>query len=907
MTIYFGLELDQLVYPEHENGGYWYCGAKRILTFLETHLGLGGYPTNNEFLRIEQFRQAIQKHQSFDEKAFYLASFEADPLATATALLDRRDELVLGNWNFIPTPKTPVRLRTLAEIENIAQTGENGLGLSMGFSDRWLAVEKTLPTRTIPLEKVWINEPFDLLPDYIKRLISILKKKNIAVESVHHDVKTEATDLGFFKNSITQKAQNGKAKGDGSLVILKSKRGHALATFLAKLFQKNRKYQPLCLIPEKNRALDNALIQEGLPSLGILSESLARPSLQILKLAPAFLWKPIDPYKVMEFVSLTVKPLRDDLANIIANEIARTPGIRGDRWRFMIKNYFDELKVRALSDEEKNIDVLEVQNQYSFWFGRDRYEVTETVPKDIAAEIFDYVGKWAKKVYENDKSNPASMLVLSEQAYRIVELIETLPIQEEALSYLQLERIVRTIYEPSPVSFKEREVGDLNYIHHNSAIIEPVDQLLWWNFLDNEPPYFFSKWYLQEYNYLETLQVYLDRPKMQNDRLLWQRIRPVTYTNKQIVFCLPAMVDGSTVHPHPLMGNLAACFENLDDLIIDVDDSNNFELLEKLGLALPKKEALSNKTFNEPKPFLRISQTEMLESRESESYTSLDALMYYPYKWVFQYKLKLRKSSILSIVKDYTLMGNLAHKVFENMFRKEDVLDWDTPKIMNWIGAEANYVMEREGAVLLMYGREPERASFVNKLKFAASTLIKMIKNNGWKIQATEKKLEDTFMEIEIKGVADLVLENEKGELAIIDLKWSGAAKRFQLIRNQEDLQLVMYSKLLTKNDDWAHTAFFIMEQGKMISRNNLAFKEAMAVDPNADHEAINLSIWEKIKATYQWRMKQLEAGSIEIRTEQTLLDIEEQMTAEELMALLEMKSKNARYDDFKALIGVLE
>lgn len=906
MTIYFGLELDSLVVPERRASGVFYFGPKRLVGYLELHLGLGGHPQNNDFLRIEQFRQALVKHSGFHPQAFYVRSFEADPLATATALLNRRDELVLSNWNFIPDENTPIRLRTISQIENIAQTNDNGANLSMGYSDRFVLLEKTLQERNLPAFEFIIREPLEILPFHFQRLFHHLTELGHSVKYIENKCIEQNNDLGAFQQMLLGRKGSIEAKKDSSILILKSKRSTSLATFLAQLIQKNPEYRPVALIPEKNRTLDNAFIQEGLPSLGILSESLARPSLQILKLVTAFLWKPIDPFKVMEFVSLSVKPLRDDLAYIIASEMAQTPGVHSDRWRFRIKTYFDELEQRA---KEEDIDVAETRKQYNFWFNRTRYSITQSVPIEDVIDVFGYIGNWSKAIFDNDKNDPSSMLVLSEQANRVVELLESLPDFEKRLTNLQLERIVRTIYEPSPISFKERQVNHLAYAHHNSAILEPIDKLIWWNFLDNEPPYFFSKWYKKEYAYLNDIDIQMETPRRENERLLWQRIQPILNTKEQLILCLPTMVDGKEVHPHPLFGNLDAFFKNLEDLMIDIDKSKNLDLLFRLGLDVPNKIVLAQRNLGLPKPFINIRQVDQLSKREQESYSSLDTLLYYPYKWVFQYQIGLRKSSILSIVKDYTLMGNLAHRVFEKLFRDKgnETLTWKKNEIIHWVDQQTNELLEREAAVLLMYGREPDRVAFMNKLKFAACNLIDMIRNNGWKIKGTEQKLEGKFLEAEIKGVADLVLENDEGELAVIDLKWRGTRRRFNLIKSNEDLQLVLYSKLLTTNDQWAHTAFFIMEEGKMIARNNLAFKEAMAVAPDADHKALHKEIYNKMVATYQWRMEQIKEGKIEIRTEQTLLDIEDSMTANELMTLLEMKSKNAPFDDYKTLINLLE
>lgn len=919
MHIYFGLELDDLVYPKPKQtqGAVHYFGPQGLLLMLESHLGLIGHPNDNQYLRIEQFRQALIKHLDQYPKAFYRASFEADQLATATTLLSQRDELLLAGWDFDINKETPRRLQTIAEINDILSPkkekepkqvslfGEmTTLSLAPGFADRFMEVLEKLTIRQHPIKTISLNEPMNIIPVHLKSLFDFLAKNGVTIQALPTPTPTKDTDLALFQKALLSadgKKEKQSFKNDGSLLILNAKRETDAANYLAKLFQQNNEFRPLCLIPEKNRALDNAFIQEGLPSLGILSASLARPSLQILKLVTGFFWRPIDPFKIMEFVSLSVKPLADDLATLIANQIARTPGLKGEGWYIMINRYFEELKERAKVDKDLNYN--DIRKQYEFWFERDRYDASKAVPKSEVIEVFDYLANWAYKLFEDTGAKNKSLSVLSGQAKRVKELLEALPESETQLSNLELERIVRTIYEPSPILFKERELEHLQYVHQSSAIIAPVQDLIWWNFIRNERDHFFSRWYKNELDYLDSLNVPLQRPTDENTRLLWQRPRPVLYTQNRLVLVIPKMVDGTAVNPHALHDVLEASFDNPAHISFDIDNHIDCQSFERY-FQLPQFVSVDQKQLGKVQPFIYINSPEKLQQNEQETFSSLDTLFYYPYQWVFRHKIKLRKSAILSVVKDVTLMGNLSHRFFEEMF-KEDIKKWDKEHTEKWIDTRANRLLAREGAVLLMYGREPDRVAFINRVKYAAWSLISMIQSNGWKVEATEMDLAGKFKNIPIKAKADLVLK-KKDELVVVDLKWRGASRRQRMIKNEEDLQLVMYSKLLTADETWAHTAYFILENGKMIARNNLAFNESLAVTPDSDHIDINERIWSKMGKTYQWRMDQLRKGQIEIRTDSTLHDFEE-VYQEELMEVLEMKKGDSPFDDYRTLINLIE
>ncbi|MFT5763014.1 MAG: ATP-dependent helicase/nuclease subunit B [Saprospiraceae bacterium] len=905
MTIYFGLQFDEEIYPKAmtPEGGVHYFGPQGLLFMLESHLGLIGHPTDNEHIRIEQFRQAIRKHLADNPETFYARSFAADQLATAGRLLQLRDQLKLAGWNFEVKTETPSRLRIISEMAEISSKSEKGL--SPGFADRFTAILTTLALGNHPIKKLFHNEPLSLLPDHYKKLFTLFQDQGIAVAPLPDvDIKG-ATNLDVFKKFLLRKNKDRKTKlsADGSLFILKAKRETEAATFLAKLFEANPSSRPLCVIPEKNRALDNAVIQEGLPSFGILSASLARPSLQILKLAPAFLWHPIDPYKVMEFVSLSLKPLDDELAEVIANLMAQNPGLNSDTWRYQIGDFFKNLNERAQQD--KSIDAKKIRAEFDFWFDRRRFDASQTVPKSDVIKIFKFIGTWVREVIEKNNLKNSSLLVLGEQSKRIVDLLEALPEGDEALSNLELERIVRTIYKPSPVTFTDTAVGHLPFVYNSSAVIAPVEEVVWWNFSSLEQEHFFSNWYDKELKYLQAKDIRLQTPKDENALLLWQRPRSILQTQGRVFLVISDKVDGSDVFPHPLYDELTATFDDLSPITYHVNGQNPVDNCLEAYFNIPKQETLGYRQLGKPKPFIYIDQAEKFGQQPEETFTSLDSLFYYPYQWVFRHKIKLRKSSILSIVKDVTLMGNLAHRFFEMLFAKEGVEDWTKEQVELWIDEEAYGLLSKEGAVLLLYGREPERVAFINRVKYAIWSLLVLIKNNGWTVEGTEKKTGGDFLGIPVKGKVDMVLKRGQ-ELMVIDLKWRGAAFRERMIKNEEDLQLVTYSRLLTKDENWAHTAYFIIENGKAIARNNLGFKEITGAAPESNHLEVNLRIWKKMEDTFEWRMAQLKKGTIEIRTEQTIGEIEESY-GDQLLDLLEMKDRDAPFDDYRTLINLVE
>lgn len=904
MRIYFGLALDDVAcpLPQQTVGGVQYLGPLGLLQMLESHLGLFGHPPENEYLRIEQYRQALRTYLREQPASFFRASFEADQFATAADLLARRDELLLAGWDFQEwtTADCPARLQCLGAIEAMFDGDQRKL--AAGYADRFTLVSNMLEQRRQPVTHLYITEPFELLPTHFQRLLQKLIALGATLQPLEPSSPQGESDLAVFQRTLIN-GEKTDAKiplqGDGSLLILSAHRETDLAAFTAKLLQKNPDFQPVCLIPDKNRALDYALPPEGLPGMGIPSASLARPTLQVLKLVTAFLWNPVDPFKIMEFVSLAIKPLEADLANRIAAQMAQTPGLNSDSWYAMMARYFEETEARAQRDP--TLDLNEIRFQYRFWFERRRYDSASTVPKEEVIQIFNYLHRWARARFDEHNNSGNSLLVLSEQARRIGDLLEALP--ETQLGKLELERIVRTIYEPAPVNLQPEEAGRLPYLHQPNAFIGDVDTLLWVHFCQSEPVHFFSRWYRSERTWLQARHICLRTPEDENQLLIWQRRQPILRTRQRLVLAIPAVKDGTETLPHPLLGNLEATFSNLSDITLDLNQRDYPDTFA-YWTALPQQQPLPFRRLGQPRPFLHIRSASKLEQRPEETLSSLETLFYYPYQWVFKHKIKLHKSSLLSIVKDPALMGNLAHRFFEQLLR-EDLEKLDKAAIEQWIDERAEALLRKEGAVLLMYGREPERIAFIKKIKFAAWSLVQLIRQNGWRVLDTEKTLVGEFMNISVNGRADVVLEKE-GELAVLDLKWRGARRREEIIRNEEDLQLVIYSKLLTEEQAWAHSAYFIIENGKLIARNNAAFREARAIAPDSQHTEVHPRILARMEQTYQWRVRQIQAGQVEIRCQQTLPQLEEAYAQDAMLELLEMRTEDAWFDDYRTLINLI-
>lgn len=901
MILHFGADFDGIVYTKKEaaRAGEIWAGPRKLLQWLENQLGITGYPDNSEYLRIELYRQSLGQYLTECEEQpllkpqpFYAASYHADRFATAATLLAWRDELILAGWDFQSATTMPERLHCFSEVEVYFSTKINDPSLdrqAKGYADRFSTVLEMLKEgHFLPLMQFVSYEPVELQKPVIQRFVKLVLDRKVAVreEEARCEASSETTLGRLQKRLLLQDTPSGSGSPDNSLLILRARRDSDAATILAQILRENTQMRPVFLMPEMDLLLERGITQESMPNLGVLSASLARPSLQVLKLAPAFLWEPVDVFKIMEFVTLTVKPLDYGLSMEIARVLAEKPGLMSDAWFATVFGYLERGEIPETA-----------RKQYTFWFDRRRYRADTNAPKRDAIAIYAYLQEWALEYFEENDSKNTSFLVLAEQARRIRELLEALP--EQRISYLELERIVRTIYQPSPVQFAPAEVGRFDYVHQPGALAAPVSNLIWWNCLYENTVPTPDKWWKEERQYLESQLVVLQTPEQEGRNNLLRRIQPVLKVCEQLILVVPDQADGVEVVPSLLLGDIEAAFPYYRQIVFSLDQEADRERLSAI-LKTPVPGSIPVRLADRMRPQLVIPNPELLPESEYETPTNLDSLFYYPHRWFFRQQLKMYRSSLLSVTGDNTLLGSLSHRFFEKLL-KEDLTIFDRRGIQEWVDKEAVALLEREGATLLLYGREPERQNFLEKVKNAAWNLVSLLRNNGWTVVDTELPLEGFFSGMPVRGKADLVLQRND-EQAIIDLKWSGTNRRKELIRNGEDLQLVLYARLLPPPEQWPHTAYFILEDGKMIARNTEAFKEAIVAGRGEDHATACNAILQKMERTYAWRIEQLKRGMLELRTARTASELEA-LYEGQLMDLLEMKDEDARWDDYRTLL----
>jgi hypothetical protein len=142
-------------------------------------------------------------------------------------------------------------------------------------------------------------------------------------------------------------------------------------------------------------------------------------------------------------------------------------------------------------------------------------------------------------------------------------------------------------------------------------------------------------------------------------------------------------------------------------------------------------------------------------------------------------------------------------------------------------------------------------------------------------------------------------MQNARGDLAIVDMKWSGIKKFPEKLKENRHLQLAIYAELLRQEKgEWPSIAYYILDRARFFAPDERFFPDAEVVQSASGENTTQL--WERFLKTWHWRVDQIHAGRFEVVLERTQ-PTEESVPPAEAMAT---ETLNESYNDYWALAG---
>lgn len=896
MDILFGWHLDGYQSRRLPNViGSAILGPQGLLGVLETRLGLsGGWPEHA--VRLVQYQHCLGAVDHGER--FFSASFRVDALAVAETLLNWRDTWLMGGWDGQALAGAPKRLQDMADIEAVARTT-----LAAGTAERVLAVLQALQDRSPGIERVALLGSLEDLPYLWRELLNRLPLASGDDMSTQEGSAMEGSDIARLQAALLAK-QAVNFRGDGTFFVLKGGSETTVARSLAGAFTEGGHWtrrDTTVIAATRGDVLDQALSALDEPRTGAATRSMWRPAPQVLRLALSLLWEPLDPHRLLEFLTHPLSPIPGDLRARLAAVVAEYPGMGGEAWLEAVKN----AKTRAIAaadGDERAADRLE--RLLGEWLEPTRYHPMDGAPAKVLAERCAQVARWAAKrggALAADDPERSSLAVAQGEASAAARAIDELASGGATrLTRLQLDRLIDQITTSG--SARPDVLAECGHVHRVSdpgAVFETSPRVVWWDFTSPSLPGRWP-WTPGEIAALSAQggQLLSVDSMLQTQARDW--LRPVMSATDQLVLVIPQRNGNDAPAAHPLWDQIVALAEEGQVPTLDLGS------VIASGTPHPwlsfAMRPLAQRGLPPPKRWWKLPDGARLPARAIESFSSLSDFVNAPHKWVLQYPARLRKGSLTPLLADNRQKGNLLHRLFETLFAGDDG-DWrtlDRLALQAWIERRFNELLKREGANLLLpgFGRDAEalRSTAIE----AAWSLMTQLRAAGVTSAQMEFPARGRFCGGALAGRIDMLATTDEGKEAVIDLKWGGYDYRCDELRENRQLQLATYAVMRQQEGGhWPSEAFFILDGGRLLAQRNDLFPDAVVCAPNAEYANTN-ALWEAFQKTWAWRRAQLDDDLIEVNVEGTEPD-EASKPPENALAIA---GANDRFDDFVSLTG---
>lgn len=839
MKITLGLHLDgQRSWRRRNIFGHATVGPMGLLNLLEIFLGLPK-PIENEAERILQYKDLLANLDTSDR--FYHRSFEADQYAVARTLLGWRDKWYLHGWEGSFVQSVPQRLSDMAEIEKQVP-GK----LAPSIGERLSAIAQALDQRKHPIESVELNDPLSDFPIKWQAVLQKLPLKQFASPALVNGTN----NLSRLQQKLMHPEGDRISWGiDDSLIVFRSHSRIAAAGLVADL--SNHNPDETLLVAETEGALYDTLSSAyGNARLGISEKSELRPPLQLLFIAFALIWKPLDVYALLEFLAHPMSPLPRYASSILAEAVAAQPGIGGEKWQ-------DALKKIQESAADKAENVMEIIHE---WLQQPAIPASDPAPISLLEEIAGRVAKsFRSRLGTEEYYTQRAQHSGNSQCVQIATALRLLRNQGvQNITRLELNQLFDQTAGNGESSADSRpEVGSALLATHPAAILDPMDNVIWWNMSAPSLPSSYP-WYSHEMKALQDAGVMLPDMSEVLEANARNWLRPIFAARKQLILTLPA--EGEEVHPIWL--SIERVFEA---------NSIPVQLVEAVlenKLYLAKANAIKHLSLPQRRRWWHLDKG-AIPARKRHSFSSLEKFIHNPFEWILRYPAQINPPRILSISDGNMLLGSIAHRCIEQLYSQPGAIDWSPEQAAVWVDNHLQTLLEKEGAVMLLPGRRASLEAFRQKLHAAVNALHRHLQSAQVSLVEPEKELSGNFFMGELYGYIDILATREDGATAVVDMKWGRGKDYREKLQNNRQLQLAIYGELMRqKTGKWAAPAYYILAEGNLYAQDRTYFPEAMVA--RVKEEGGSAMLWQKALETLRWRHEQIEHGKIELIMDNT-------------------------------------
>jgi ATP-dependent helicase/nuclease subunit B len=783
-------------------------GPVVLLEWLETQLGLP-HADVHRAARVMQYADALSKVTG----ACFERSLAADRWETASELLQRRDELMLFGWDGVSSDSCP-RITV-----DLALTEKEFTGSFPSEAERIATVTEALDAgQILPRHELKLTEQNELWPPAWQ---TVLSRMNVCEPDEVLPGSPESSSLLAAANVVRGETTS-PFDCDSSLRVTQARSETAAVEFVASVLASSSKSLSRTVVYCEDDALavrlDACLQRTGIPTMGASLQTRAHPVLQVLPLALELCWEPVDPQCLLDLLTLPIIPFPRAAASALARALSEEPGLGSGAWQ----DAFDSLCEESEQDADNRGKWKERLHE---WFCAQRSPQGQPIATDLIARQCGKVAKWAigratliwqdENASQSDEQVAIALREASRQASLLGDLVE---LSGETITQPQLGRLLEEVTDRG-VESKPclRADGGPVRVRSLSEVVDRYDQLIWLGTTTSDTKG--SRWSVKQLADYATAGVMVDDGTHTLRSLRAAEARGLSLASEaMLVIELPQNAE-QRVHPLWLAieQKIADHHEPDEWKPVAIEDLIARDECDSLS---PFVFACQTTNFQPPQPLRPVWDipASLLSDRETVSASELEDRLACPLKWSLNYQAKLRSSEISSLPDEFRLRGNLFHKILERVFGGGGDLPTED-EAARLVEQTFDERLPLDAAPLAQPEKRVESLRLKNELVKAARLFVQTLTAGGYRSVNIEEPVEGLAFGKELRGSIDCLASADDGREAVVDFKYAGRKKFYDMVTKGKSVQLATYAFSRSQADGkFPAVAYLVLSDGTIFT-----------------------------------------------------------------------------------------
>ncbi len=845
---------------EQNSLGTKVVGLSGLLEHLSLHNGISGRFASDG----ERAASYLSHVRQCAEGTIIEASFQNDSLGVTRCLLAWRDLLIMAGWTprMCGDEQTP-KLKLLSSIE--ASWNQQ----MRGSADRWrelaeLAEQQSLIATNDVIECRCSREE---LPYLVQKVL----------ESYNAQF-TEYPDSMYLNDDLDIHVVHYNDLTDAYRQV---------ASHL-------KDYQGSVIINRDNVSLNHILFSWGRPLQNAVIQESNPLTLQLFKLAMSVFSRPLNIQNILSYLQLPKGPVPRKLCSALANVLVTDGGFGEVDW-----NDLDEQKAKDM--RKAGVDTKWRQVIYDFIHDENEDDKSNPITRSSMTTLLrhitddsafkdgmidtrairEYIGainKWASpKANDQNEKDEALKSQLSTVVSYFKQLSNALE-GLDAITYEDLEKMVRTIYQPTYIVQARAQVGSLNVVRSYQQLVDAPENLVWLDCCGADEitdPYEFLS--ASERNWL----------------------------NAQKDVCVPVLQDLLALNRKEMIAQLSRVHGPITLITSDYHHNQKMaehplvaELKMQRGDRLKVQEGVVDLPLSDSKETILITQKGQYklgklsyESRR-ESNTSIDTLINYSFDYTAHYVARLGEPSHKELESIQRVTGLVAHLFIQNLVNdtsdqaESNRLDAMNRLLESEFKPRLEAAVQSTGLVLLLKENEVEYKNLPFLLKRSVWTLIRIMTLKHLIPVGCELKYDESLGGVinDFYARIDMELKDALGNAVILDFKWTYSDYYGDKIKEGTAIQLELYRRELEQQGKKVSAVgYYLMPKCQLVTSDYDTLKDGpdnqviiQHIEPPQD-----ANLFKQIQNSIAQRRFEISEGDIEEGEE---MDIKELPYSQELL-----------------------